>query len=212
MIATIRFAHRPSCPYYVLMQTRLKSTLLANTFGTLGYFSCLLLWVWVAILYLPLLFDNKQVKDFLIPTPVKAVPTPPLASPSPITLIFAIAVTIVVMAVTVIVLLRVPVTIARTGKTVTTKAASSIEPLVAHGRPLPPKEKRRLTVSLIKLVKLLLVIIPVIAGLLSAFVSLALPFEIVTLVSCLLACLSIFLFSAQYICASALHVAYDRLV
>lgn len=194
------------------MASHSKRALLANTFGTFGYITCILLWMWVAILYLPVILDNNQVKELLIPAGKQAAPAPAPVALSPVIIVFALAVTVVIMVVTVFVLLRLPVTIARTGKAVTTKAADSITPLVTHGRPLPPKEKRRLTVQLIKLIKLLLVIIPVAAALFSTFVPLALPFGLIALVSAILAALAVFWFSAQYISADMLGVKPEKLV
>src|SRR5688500_12260990 len=96
--------------------------LVANGLGTLGYLACLLLWTWTAILYLPMLLNNDQFKQYILP-PVTNEVTPPIvsASPSPLTLIFALVTTILVLVVTVIILIRVPVAIAKTGKTITTK-------------------------------------------------------------------------------------------
>lgn len=189
-----------------------RRALLANIFGTFGYFSSLLLWVWVTIHYLPTVLDNDQVREILLPSEGQSLASPQFASPSLTTIVFAIIVTVVVLVVTMLVLLFIPVTIAKTGKAVTTKAANSIEPLIVHGRTLPPAQKRRLTISLIKLVKLLLVLVPVVAGLLSTFIPLVLPFEIVMFVTSILAGVSVFWFSVQYICADMLAVKPEKLV
>jgi hypothetical protein len=190
-----------------------RRALLANSFGTFGYFSCLLLWVWVAVLYLPAALGNEQVKEFLLPAEGHPVSAPESLAPSPGVIIFAIIITVVIMAVTLFVLLRAPVTIARTGKAVTTRAAGSIEPLVVHGRTLPLAEKRRLAASLIKFVKLLLVLIPVAAGLLTALLlPPTLPYEMVMLVTGVLGLASVLWFSAQYILADILGVKPEKLV
>jgi hypothetical protein len=198
--------------YYQTMAAYSKRALLANTFGTLGYVSCMLLWVWVSILYLPLILGNEQVMEILLPSGEKSVVPPEPIAASLGVIIFGLAITVVVMVVTVLVLIRAPLTIARTGKTMTTKAAHSLEPLVVHGRSLPPQDRRRLTVSLIKLVKLLLVLIPVSAGLCTALVRVAVPFEVAMLVCSILALISVFWFSAQYACADILGIKPDKLV
>ena len=190
-----------------------KRALLANIFGTFGYVSCLMLWMWTAVLYLPALLNNEQIRDMLLPSGETAVTVPPPPEAlSPIMIAFALGITAIVIAVTVFVLLRAPVTIARTGNTVTKKAAGSLEPLIVRGRVLPPREKRKLTVTLIKLVKLLLVLLPVAAGFLSVLLPPALPYEIVMLISCAVAITAVFWFSAQYIAADMLSVKPEKLI
>lgn len=179
----------------------------------MGYFTCLLLWAWTAVLYMPIILSNEQVKEFLLPVPAKEATAPTVtAAPSPATLIFALIITIAVIGVTVFVLLRVPVAIAKTGKTITTKAADSAVPLITRGKPLPVKEKRRLTVRLVKYIKLLLVLLPVIALCLSVSVQFALAFDLVILVASLLAAVALFWFSLQYVSARLLRVKLDTIV
>lgn len=195
------------------MKNYSKKLLLVNAFGTLGYLTCLLLWGWVGIVYLPMLLTNEHIEGFLIPTPSEE-PAPVAASPemSPGIAIAALAVTVVVIILTVIVLLRAPVTIARTGKAVTTKAAGSALPLVTKGRPLPKAEKRKLTVQLIKLMKLLLVLLPVALGFLGMIFEPPLPFDLVMFVSSTLAFIALLWFIAQYIFANILGTKPEKLV
>lgn len=195
------------------MKNYSKKLLLANAFGTLGYLSCLLLWAWTAILYLPIILANDQVKQLLIPPPAEETATPAISvAPSPATLIFALVTTIVILAITVFALLRVPVAIAKTGKTITTKAADSAVPLVSRGKPLPEKEKRRLTAQLTKLMKLLLVLLPIATLCLSMSIEFALSFELAILVASALAIAALFWFSLQYLLARALNLNFERLV
>lgn len=192
-------------PTYTLissMNHRPRKTLLVNTFGMFGYLFCLLSWAWTGILYIPILLANKQIEEFLLPSSSESPVAPQASVPmSPVTLFFTFMITVAVIIVTIVILLRAPVTIARTGKTVTTKAAGSMVPLVAHGKPLPAATRRRLTAQLIKLVKLLLVILPVMIASFGAFIELPLSFEIVIFVSATLALIAIAWFSAQYIFA-----------
>lgn len=195
------------------MKKHPKHILLANTFGTFGYITCILLWMWVGVLYLPGVLGSEQVKQFLIPAPAEEATVPAVTiAPSPISTAFAVGVTIFVIVLTIIVLVKAPVTIARTSKATTTKAASSVVPIVSRGKPLAKKEKRRLTAQLIKYIKLLLTITPVFAAALSAFVTLPLPFDIVMFISSVLAIIAIFWFSAQYYTALFLKVNAEDLV
>lgn len=195
------------------MNTRPRKTLLVNTFGMFGYLFCLASWAWTGILYIPMLLANKQIEDFLLPAPSQDPVTPMSSEPiSPIMVFFALAVTVIVILLTIIALLRAPITIAKTGKTVTTKAADSVVPLVTHGKQLPPAEKRRLTALLVKIVKLLLVVLPVGIASIGAVVELPLPFEVIMFISSLLALIATFWFSAQYIFARLLGVNPNYLV
>lgn len=190
-----------------------RKTLLVNTFGMFGYVSCLMAWAWIGIVYLPLLLANDEVKKLLIPTPSE---TPVVMAPSvpmsPLTLIFAGFVTALVIVLTIIAFLRAPVAIAKTGKTVTTKAADSVVPLITHGKVLPTAEKRQLTWRLIKLVKLTVVILPVIAACVSLFIEAPLPVEVILLVSSILSLIAIFWFGLQYLSARAFGIDSQYLV
>ena len=190
-----------------------RKTLLANTFGMFGYVSSLMAWAWIGIVYLPLLLANDEVKKLLIPTPSD---TPVILAPSmpmsPLTIIFAGFVTALVLVLTVIALLRAPVAIAKTGKTVTTKAADSVVPLVTHGKQLPAAEKRRLTWQLIKFVKLAVVILPVLAACVSLLIEAPLPIEVILLVSSILSLIAIFWFALQYLSARAFGIDSQYLV
>lgn len=190
-----------------------RKTLLVNTFGMFGYLSCLISWAWTAIVYIPILLANKQIEEFLLPEPTKS-PALPLSSVpmSPIMVFFAFAITAAVIITTIIVLLRAPITIAKTGKAITTKAAASIAPLVIHGKPLPAAEKRRLTARLVKIVKLLLVVLPVAAAFFGVFVETPLSLELVVFVNAVLALMAMVWFSAQYIFARLLGVKPTYLV
>jgi len=194
------------------MATHSKRALLANIFGTLGYLSCLFQWLFVALLYLPLLLDNEQIKGFLLPEPTKdSAPIVAAGAPSPLLIGFAIIFTVFMLGLTIFLLLRAPITIARTGKTATTKTAGAIVPLVVH-HPLSPAKKRRLTTQLVKAVKLALILLPFALAFISLVVSTTLPFDIIMFGSAVLTIGSLLWFSAQYICARLLKVPIDKLV
>lgn len=190
-----------------------RRTLLANTFGTFGYIFCILLWGWTGVVYLPTLLENDTVTRLLLPPESNDVITPPVSTESsPVIAVVAIGVTIAVVILTIVVLLRAPITIAKTGKTVTMRAADSALPLITHGKPLPLAKKKRLTVQLVKLVKLLIVLLPLFALLPGLIIELSLPFDIVILTSSVLALIAIFWFSLQYIIARLLAVEPSQLV
>lgn len=192
-----------------------KKVLLANMLGGLGYISCLMLWGWMGVLYVPMLLENENVERFLLPSTsdVESIPqVPPSSEISPIVAFIALAITVAVLIVTVIIILRAPVTITKTGKSVTTKAANTALPLIARGKPLPAAKKKLLTANLVKLAKLLLVLIPVALLGIGAFVEMPLPFEIAALVSSVLAFTSVAWFSLQYLVARWLNIKPELLV
>jgi hypothetical protein len=193
------------------MATLSKSALLANTFGTFGYISCLLQWLFVALLYLPLLLDNKQFKNFLLPENTEQVTPVVTTAPSPILIGLAIIFTVIMLIVTMVLIIRAPISIARTGKAVTVKAADAIVPLVVH-RPVPAAKKRSLTRRLIKAIKLGMIVIPFLLILASVFIATPLPQDVIIFVGAALAIGSLLWFSAQYLSARWLNVRIDNLV
>lgn len=194
------------------MATTSKRTMLANTCGTFGYLSCLLQWLFVSLLYLPLLLDNKQLKGFLLPEPVQQPAHVVTASaPSPFLIGIAVVFTVLMLFFTLFLVLRAPIAIAKTGRNITKKTAEAIVPLVVH-HPLSSTKKRLLTVRLIKLIKLVIVILPLLISLSALFVSVALPIDVTLFVSAFLAIGSIVWFSLQYICAKALNVQLKNLI
>lgn len=196
------------------MKKRSKRTTFVNMFGGLGYLFCCMLWGWTGILYLPGLLENEHVTQLLLPAQHETVvtPTPPVET-SPLMIAFAVIVTIVVIIATIVIVLRMPVTIAKTGRSVTTKAAASALPLITHGHQLPPAKKRRLTVHLIKLAKLLLLTLPVAlcyAG--TFFIELSLQPDLALLISSSLALGALLWFTAQYLLADMFSVDNQYLV
>ena len=188
-------------------------TLFANTFGALGYTFCLLLWGWVGILYLPMLLENETIEKFVIPTPSEdTVTMQPVLEVSPFTTVAAAIITIAVVVATIIVIARMPKSIAKTGKTVTTKAASAALPVVARGKKLTPAKQQRLTVNLIKLAKLTFVLLPVAISFIGTVLAPPIPLDITLLVSGVLAICATLWFSAQYIAAKLLLVDVKLLV
>lgn len=186
---------------------------MANIFGTLGYLSCLLQWLVVALLYLPALLDNETIKHFLQPEATQPM-TPIVADgpPSPILIGFALIFTVFMLIVTIIILVRSPLSLARTGRIITARTAETIVPVITHHRPIPASKKRHLTTQLIKVIKFSLVMMPFLLCYLSIFVQSALAFDIVLFSSAILAIGSLVWFMAQYLSARLLRVPLDKLI
>lgn len=188
-----------------------KRQLLCNVFGALGYLSCLLQWLWAAVVWLPLVM-NDNVKNLLVPDhPAYQLPMPAVSGPSPFLTILAVIVTVVIMLVTVIVLLRTPVAIAKTGQKVTRKSADALLPAITHHKPVTKKERRHLTVRLVKIAKLIFVLLPVLLVFPAIVQHLELSYGIIMLTAGWLAICSVIWFTLQYLLARLLHISDDKL-
>ena len=190
-----------------------KRTLLVNSFGAFGYITCLVLWCWIGIVYLPTLLENDRVSQLLFTQPSEEiVVSPETSGSSPVVLFIAVCFTVAIMVLTVFVLLKAPATITKTGKNITTKAASTALPLITRGQAISKSKERRLTASLIKISKLLLVLLPVAASYIGLLVEPSLPLDVVIFVSSMLALIAVFWFSVQYVFARTLGIDSVALV
>jgi hypothetical protein len=188
-----------------------KRLTLCNLLGSFGYLSCLLQWLWATTLWMPAIM-NSQVQELLVPSESNyQLLAAPFDTPSPLAITVAVIVTIVAVAVTIIVLLRLPMTIAKTGQKVTKKSADLLLPTVTSHRPITQKQKRLLTVRLIKAIKLALVLLPLTATLLIYTQTLPLEYDLVILIGSLLAIGSLAWFTMQYTLAHRLSVPADKL-
>ena len=190
-----------------------KQPIVANIFGGLGYISCVLQWLWSFILFLPAIIGSGAIEALLPkthtvqPTIVEPVPS----TPSPFITIIAVIITIVVIGVTIFALVKLPLAVAKTGKKVTHEAAEFALPIIARHKALPEKKRRILTARLIRLIKLKLIVIPVIALFFVPQNDLPLPFDAILFVGAILAVGSLVWFGAQLILARLLHSPADRL-
>jgi len=188
-----------------------KRLFLCNILGSFGYLSNLLQWLWAAIVWMPSIM-NSPIQEFL--TPNEASPQLPTVSPdAPSMLLIAVAVivTVVIMTATVVVLLRLPVAIAKTGHKVTKKSADLLLPAVTKHKPATKKQKRHLTIRLIKTTKLALVLLPLVIVLFAYAQELSLEFSLVVFIGGLLAISSLMWFAVQYIIAHFLRVSVEKL-
>lgn len=175
---------------------------LTNLFGGLGYLSVLFQWLFVAVLVLPVFLESETYVNILEPTtPVEQPVSEPAVLTGGIWVFVTFAIALVFIALTVILLLKIPASIAKTGHDITEKSAKSITPIVIKNRKLKPSEQTKLTARLVKLIKLLLVTVPVALVCLTYFTGATLDIYSAIFVGCLLAILSLVLFSVQYLLA-----------
>lgn len=133
---------------------------LANTFGTLGYFSTITQWLWsIVVVGYPLLSQGKlamflpDARNTPAPHPVE------YGAFTPVMTAVAIGFTIAIVVITVYLLIRLPATVGKRGSTVTHQAAAALAPIVSK-KPLGKKQRRALTYRLTWWVKACLVLIP----------------------------------------------------
>ncbi len=197
-----------------MAQKKTQTTRLANTFGGLGYISLCFQWLWAGAALLPLLLENDSVRSFLIPEPTQTIAPPqPLESAlSPLLLLLAIIVTIVVVLISAVILIRLPVAIAKTGKKTVQSTATAIVPIVTHHQKIPVKKQRILTARIIKYIKFVLCITPII--LLFIFTRVAtgqISNELLIFIEAILTIGSLLWFSAQYLTARWRKIAPENL-
>jgi hypothetical protein len=190
-----------------------RRTFVANSFGALGYIGCLALWGWSGILFVPKLLENKQIEQIFIPPSSEAIPSTQVPSiPSSAAIILAVVITAIVIIVTLIAIARAPKAIVRTSTTVTTKVAKSALPLITQHQKISPAKAQRLTAELIKIIKLLLVTLPVATCFIGIVVELPLSLDLALLVSSTLAIGALLCFCAQYITARIAGVRIQLLI
>lgn len=195
---------------------RAKCASLVSTFGVLGYLSLCFQWLWAGVVLLPLLMENQMIYDFLVPAssePGPAKQLPIAEGFSPLLLVASVAITVVVVLVSVVILVRLPIAIAKTGKKTVQTAAESIVPLITHHQPLPPKKKRLLTFRLIKLVKLIACLAPLLLlGLALPFIGGKIPGEVIMFVGALMGIASMVWFGLQYGLAAAFRLPAEKII
>jgi len=141
----------------------MKRTVVANTFGALGYMSVLFQWTWSLLLVgYPFLVAHPEILQ--APQQQTEI-TPPLEiSPAftPFATLLVSIVTIIVLVVAIVTLMRLPKTIGRTGARITQRTATTIIPVLTHHKKLSPSEKKRLSFRVILALKLAVTIAPLV--------------------------------------------------
>ena len=195
------------------MSATVKRQLIVNVFGTFGYISLILQWLWVSVLFLPQLFENNTIKDFFMPPgDVSAIPHFEFHTPPFLAIVLAVIITAAVLVVTVIVLVRLPTAISRGGKKATHKSAEKIIPIITHNHKVSLQKKQQLTIQTMRILKFVFTLLPFLLLLLVTFIPAELPDEIVMFVGAFLALGTLLWFSLEYGLARILKVKPMKLV
>ena len=181
-----------------------KRLAVINTFGTLGYLSLSIQWLWAVITVgYPLI--SSDLKFILPQNTAPEAPPPNLGIFSPIASIVAIIATIIVMIVTIIVIVRLPRTVGKQAASVTHRTAEVILPAVTHRKKLPKKQRVQLSYKIVVSLKILLTLLPI-AGLFIASPTTGLTPSVVLAVGLFCAVLTCIYFGSQLGLASTLRV------
>jgi len=172
-----------------------------NFFGSLGYLSCAMQWLWAILLYYSYLIGAVA---FITPNPVvEVIETQPIVNqpPNPLMFVFGSIVLIVIVALTIYVIVKMPSIIAKTSQKLVHKSADSVAPTLLHiqNKKDTKKNKIKLTFGLVLAIKVFLIIVPVVASYLSQYIKdQTFDFNIAMYVGLFLAGCSLVFFAIQY--------------
>lgn len=134
-----------------------------NSAGILGYFSLVMQWLWIGVVFLPGLLENDSFRSVFAPRIAKEQPDAAAiegAISSPLLIAVSVVITLVMIAVTIYVLYKLPSTIAKTGSKITKEASSVVIPVMTHHKKISPAKKQRLTFSVTFAIKFFAALIP----------------------------------------------------
>lgn len=193
---------------------RSKRLIAVNTLATLGYISCVAQWLWLVVVYGPLIASSQLM--LLLPDPRADQPAlePAQAAHEPSLLIFVIAaaITTIILVATVIVLWKLPRAIGKTGSTLIHKAATFTVPIVTHHKEIKPVKRRLLTARIAIVFKLLAWMIPLLGSLLAFMLDdHPLEYRVIAVLALFFGVGTLFWFSAQYIAAKLLKTPIDKI-
>jgi len=182
---------------------------LANFFGGVGYFFCLLQWFWVVILYFSIiekvaLFFSTNNEN----TVTKTIPTVEIGPNLSFTII-AVTITVFMILLTLYVIYKIPSTIIKTGKKIVHGTAETVTPMVLRYQHKKDSKRNhiKLSVRMIIVIKIILIILPFILSLMSQFIEKqSFSFAISMYISVWLAIFCAVSFIIQYVLSSLLSV------
>ena len=140
-------------------------------FGTLGYFSCSMEWLWAVVLYfnyLQTIFLATSPDEKLIPI-IHIAPKP--AQTGSLTIVPIVIIVIIMIIVAIYSFIKMPAAMAKTSHKVTQVTAENLAPVIikAQHKKLTKKARFKMTARLISIIKTLLVLIPIILTIVSRY-------------------------------------------
>lgn len=190
-----------------------KRIFLIHALAFFGYFSSVLQWLWIGILFIPELLRNDSIRTLLMPPPADNQATrilPPIDDTSIIMTIIAISLTIIILGITAFVLIRLPIAFVNVSKIAIDKSTEVALPLVTHHKKLPQKQKRLISQRLRIYIKLIIVLLPVLLLSLTLIIPVEIDVAIVLFVGAVLAVGSLLWFALEHITAHVLKIPFDK--
>lgn len=126
-----------------------------------AYITCLLQWLWVAIVGVPPLLKTGAFDSFVQTPPPQPIPPATHIELSPIATALVGVFTLIILVITVVVIIRIPRTITRTGEKIVHQAADTVVPAVTHHKKLPAKKQRQLSERITIVIQLIITVLPI---------------------------------------------------
>lgn len=185
-----------------------------NFFGSLGYFSCAIQWVWVMALYYGL-FSDYLIGISTVPDDQIIQPVIVTLPQNTATIILTTVLAIVAIAVSVFIIIKIPSTIAKTSHKIIETTAKNTAPLVLkiQHKKINKKNKLKLTPKIMLLVKSLIVIMPIILTLTSRFIEKQfISYDIAIIASLFLASISVVFIAIQYTLLKIFNISKSEIL
>lgn len=186
-----------------------KRLFIINTFGTFGYMSVLLQWLWALIVVGSPFITSSQSWFMPVDTQQLEISQTQNVISTPLAVALTIAVTIIMVAITIYSIFMVPRTIGKTGSIVTHKTADLILPSVSGKMPLSKKKRLQLSYNIVTIAKLVFCLLPLIV-VLTFPANLPIDHSIVQVTGLFCALVSIIYFGIQLILVQLLKVQKTR--
>ena len=201
------------------MQKKTKLVRTLSAVGTVGYVGSFLQWMWVLILYLPVIVTAPLFKQLMpggddvsepVINPAPASSAPIEMHPIVSWLVLFLGV-ILVLVLVYFMVTRITRSVSKAGEIVTHKPAIILGDVLASRVPLKAKQKRQLSANVIFFLKLFMTLVPFLLLIPVPLVILnATPFEVVMAVGVMLVTWSLLAFVTQYSACRLLKVPYTE--
>lgn len=180
----------------------------SNFFGSLGYLSCTLQWLWILVLYLsPIQGFVESVAPNIKDKPI--VKNINLDIDPVILMIIGTIITFFIIVLTLYIIFKMPSSIVKTEKKIVHQTAATVAPIVIQIQKKEPTKRRQTIVKskLIMWVKFIIVIIPTIFTTFSYLISKqSMNYPVAVFIGLGLTVISLFCFLLQYFLARILKV------
>ena len=184
----------------------------ANFFGSLGYISCTLEWLWIFLLYIK--YIQKMLDHFIGTasnnTPTETpIPVATSSSPNVLMILLSVVIVAIVIAMSIYLLYKIPTSIVKTSKITVHNTAKNIAPIIINTQHNPQTKSFniKLTFTLVLVIKIILILVPILLAFCYKFLDEKIVDSNIALASTIFFVItSLFMFSCQYTTAWALKV------